>query len=378
MRSTSSFIPILLVSQTKAFSSLDIRSNIASAIPPIINNANLWGAPSATKNAFAFTSSIKSLKMSSILDYDVEEDLEEQKPFIITENGLSNTQLIINGVLLAAAFGFALYTMLTIDSDITRGWTQSEIVMRIPMDTWKGYEDSLSEKPIFTKTMINVIIYSLGDWLSQTIFQKRNVLDFDAKRTLRNGFIGLCFGPLVHLYYEFSDYILPVVGINRLYKIIMDQTVYLMTKCSLYILAVGLLAGEPLEECVNNVKTKIKPITFTAWKFWPLVHCVTYSVIPAQHRILWVNCVDLVWNAILATMAGRKGKDENNLTEALDESFESQFENLSSEFEALKNDTFTQTYELMSNFEIMNNTQSTIPYFIAVTNDTVLESVPVS
>jgi hypothetical protein len=32
----------------------------------------------------------------------------------------------------------------------------------------------------------------------------------------------------VHLYYEFSDTILPVeVGINRLYKICMDQTIYL-------------------------------------------------------------------------------------------------------------------------------------------------------
>ena len=30
------------------------------------------------------------------------------------------------------------------------------------------------------------------------------------------------------------------------------------------------------------------------------------SVIPAQHRILWVNSVDLVWNAILASQAQSK------------------------------------------------------------------------
>ena len=34
-----------------------------------------------------------------------------------------------------------------------------------------------------------------------------------------------------------------------------------------------------------------------------MVHCVTYSVIPAQHRILWVNSVDLVWNAIISSAA---------------------------------------------------------------------------
>lgn len=32
----------------------------------------------------------------------------------------------------------------------------------------------------------------------------------------------------------------------------------------------------------------------------------SHSLIPAQHRILWVNSVDLVWNAILATLAQKK------------------------------------------------------------------------
>ena len=42
-----------------------------------------------------------------------------------------------------------------------------------------------------------------------------------------------------------------------------------------------------------------------SWKFWPIIHCITYSVIPAKHRILWVNSVDLVWNAILSSAAQR-------------------------------------------------------------------------
>jgi len=193
---------------------------------------------------------------------------------------------------------------------MTRGWTQAEILTRLPFDNWRGYEESLSESPIFTKTAINVIIYLLGDWLSQTLFQKKDILDFDAGRTLKNGFIGLCFGPAVHEYYEFSDYILPVeVGVNRVYKIMMDQTIYLSVKISIYIMAVGVLNGSTLEESADNVKEKLKPIMMTAWKFWPLVHCVTYGLIPARHRILWVNCVDLIWNAILALKASAKSDD---------------------------------------------------------------------
>eukprot|EP00978_Attheya_sp_CCMP212_P030820 scaffold114610_cov43-Attheya_sp.AAC.1 len=211
----------------------------------------------------------------------------------------------VNVAILLASFGFALHTILDIDHGMTRGWTQSEIALRIPVDTWSSYENSLSQKPIATKTTINVIIYLLGDWLSQTLFNGKSVLDFDASRTLRNGFIGLCFGPLVHEYYEFSDRILPLEGegnmMNRVYKILMDQTLYLSVKCSVYIMAVGVLGGQSLEDATQNVKDRIAPIMFTAWKFWPLVHCVTYGLVPARHRILWVNSVDLIWNAILAS-----------------------------------------------------------------------------
>lgn len=197
--------------------------------------------------------------------------------------------------------------------------------MRIPLDTWSSYEAALEEKPVVTKTIINVVIYLLGDWLSQTVFQKKNILEFDALRTLRNGFIGLCFGPLVVYYYQFSDHILPVDGgiANRVGKIFMDQTVYLSVKCSIYIMAVGLLQGDSFATAAQNVKDKIKGIVFTAWKFWPLVHCITYSVIPAEHRILWVNLVDLVWNAILATISQKDAPAQDGTVNAfIEESFD--------------------------------------------------------
>jgi len=218
----------------------------------------------------------------------------------------------VNCVFLVICFGLAIYSILDINHGITRGWTQQEIALRIPLDTWSSYEAALEEKPVVTKTMINVIIYLLGDWLSQTVFAKRNVLDFDLTRTLRNGLIGLGFGPLVHQYYQFSDAILPVDGgvSNRIAKIFMDQTIYLSVKCSLYIMAVNTLQGENLKASASAVKEKLPGIVGTAWKFWPLIHCITYSVIPARHRILWVNCVDLVWNAILASMSQKGGEEE--------------------------------------------------------------------
>ena len=231
-------------------------------------------------------------------------------------NGQTVASKLFNFALLVMSFSYVFFSVFNIDKGMTRGWTPGEISLRIPLDTWASYENSLSEKPVATKTIINVVIYLLGDWLSQTLFQGKNILDFDAARTIKNGFIGMCFGPAVHEYYEFSDWILPVDGAtfgitNRAFKILMDQTIYLSIKCSIYIIAIGILNGETIGNSTENVKNRLKPIMFTAWKFWPLVHCVTYGLIPARHRILWVNSVDLVWNAILASKA-RDDSDEDN------------------------------------------------------------------
>jgi protein Mpv17 len=197
------------------------------------------------------------------------------------DDDLSLQQKVINLVFLSAAFGYAAYTIFNIDNGMTRGWTMQEQVMRIPLDNWGAYESYLANKPIITKTLINVIIYLLGDWLSQTAFQGKHVLNFDISRTLRNGFIGLCFGPLVHQYYEFSDAILPPENglVTRLEKIFMDQTIYLTVKCSIYISAVGLLAGEDWSTVKQTVKDKIVGVVFTAWRFWPIVHCITYRYV---------------------------------------------------------------------------------------------------
>ena len=44
---------------------------------------------------------------------------------------------------------------------------------------------------------------------------------------------------------------------------------------------------------------------------------MTYGLIPARHRILWVNSVDLVWNAILASKARDDDGEDDESMEAL-------------------------------------------------------------
>ena len=73
--------------------------------------------------------------------------------------------------------------------------------MRIPYDNWSGYEVALDEHPVLTKTLINVVIYIVGDYMAQVQWGQRDMLEFDLSRILKNGLIGAMFGPVVHQYY---------------------------------------------------------------------------------------------------------------------------------------------------------------------------------
>jgi hypothetical protein len=37
------------------------------------------------------------------------------------------------------------------------------------------------------------------------------------------------------------------------------------------------------------------------WKLWPFAHLITYGVVPVEQRLLWVDCVELIWVTILST-----------------------------------------------------------------------------
>jgi len=277
---------------------VDIQPNISPSVP--ISYDKITGLVQA--DAVNFATGAVEINGDNNVSTTVTTD--QDYPSFITflfdkdDNGQTLASKIFNVALLAASFGYVFVSVFNIDKGMTRGWSASEISLRIPLDTWASYENSLSEKPISTKTIINVVIYLLGDWLSQTLFCGKNVLDFDAGRTLKNGFVGCVFGPAVHEYYEFSDWILPVEGMtygitNRAFKILMDQTIYLSIKCSIYILAIGILNGDGVKESGENVKNRIKPIMFTAWKFWPLVHCITYGLIPGKSALVLFICMSL-------------------------------------------------------------------------------------
>lgn len=44
------------------------------------------------------------------------------------------------------------------------------------------------------------------------------------------------------------------------------------------------------------------------WKLWPFAHLITYGLVPVEQRLLWVDCVEILWVTILSMFANEKSE----------------------------------------------------------------------
>ena len=218
----------------------------------------------------------------------------------------------LGGFLLLGSIAFAFFV--TVDGERWRGWTVWEILSRIPISNWERYCRNVVERPLITKAIISGFVYSIGDLIAQKV-EGYSVRELDFKRMLRSGVIGLAFqAPLYHYYYEITEFLLPTDGgaRNLVGKIVLDQTVTIATWNALYFLIMGAMTSKPVDESVDLIKKSAWPLMLNGWKLWPAAHIITYAIIPKQHRLLYVDIIEIVWVVILSFTGSQMSKDEEH------------------------------------------------------------------
>lgn len=215
----------------------------------------------------------------------------------------------INGMIVLAAGTYAITKLLTIDSDYWHGWTIYEIVRYAPLHNWSAYEEALKTNPVLAKMVISGVVYSVGDWIAQC-FEGKPLFEFDRTRMFRSGLVGFTLhGSLSHYYYEFCEELFPfqdwwVVPV----KVVFDQTVWAAIWNSIYYTALGFLRLESPINIFTELKATFWPMLTAGWKLWPFAHLITYGVVPVEQRLLWVDCVELIWVTILSTYSNEKSE----------------------------------------------------------------------
>ncbi|KAA0031587.1 hypothetical protein IC582_000374 [Cucumis melo] len=207
-------------------------------------------------------------------------------------------------------FGTLLVTkLLTIDHELWHGWTLYEVLRYAPEHNWIAYEEALKTNPVLAKMMISGIVYFLGDWIAQC-YEGKPLFEFDRARMFRSGLVGFSLhGSLSHYYYQFCEILFPfkdwwVVPV----KVAFDQTVWSGVWNSIYYVVLGILRSESMNDIYGELKSTFWPMLTAGWKLWPFAHLITYGVIPVEQRLLWVDCVELIWVTILSTYSNEKSE----------------------------------------------------------------------
>lgn len=232
-------------------------------------------------------------------------------------NTIINTSLI---VIIALA---VLSKLTLVDYGIMRGWTASEMAVRVPVDNWLGYSEILDKAPVYTKAVTSATVYTIGDFIAQRT-EGASMGQLDRMRLLRSMLVGLIgHGPMSHVWYEFSEGIFTDVlhwteWWSFFPKVMADQLTWGPFWNNSYILLIGLLKGDALTQIWADVKRTTIPLIVSGLKLWPLAHCVTYGLIPVENRLLWVDMVEILWVTILATTAagGGQAQDEASVEAA--------------------------------------------------------------
>ncbi|KAJ8532392.1 hypothetical protein K7X08_012315 [Anisodus acutangulus] len=215
----------------------------------------------------------------------------------------------INATIVLAAGSFAITKLLTIDHDYWHGWTLFEILRYAPQHNWVAYEEALKRNPVLAKMVISGVVYSVGDWIAQC-YEGKPLFDIDRGRMLRSGLVGFTLhGSLSHYYYQFCEALFPfedwwVVPA----KVAFDQTVWSAIWNSIYYTVLGILRLESPLAIFTELKATFFPMLTAGWKLWPFAHLITYGVVPVEQRLLWVDCVELIWVTILSTYSNEKSE----------------------------------------------------------------------
>ena len=233
-----------------------------------------------------------------------------------------NTLAYVNGgVLLFVALGVA-YELLHVDveaivalytyclpvenEDAYRLATSLDLLARLPMDSIHSYEALVPTNPIFYKACTSGVAYTLGDFVSQ-IYQGRNLKSVDLARSARSGAAGFVgHGPLCHYWMVFMETYLDFDGAwyGTGVKVLADQTVWSLYLNACYSFLIGTFALRDPREVWKDVQATSWPALRSSWRFWPFVHCISFShLVPLDLKLLWVDVMEIVWVTILSKVA---------------------------------------------------------------------------
>jgi len=199
--------------------------------------------------------------------------------------------------------------------DLTATAVAFDLLARLPVDLVNSYQALVPTNPVFYKACTSGVAYGLGDFISQ-VYQGRDFSNIDLPRSMRSGIAGFIgHGPLCHYWLLFMETYLDFNGAwwGTGIKVTADLTVWAIFLNAAYSMIIGVLQFRNPLDVLKDVRATSWPALRSAWRFWPFVHTISFShAVPLDLKLLWVDCMEVVWVTILSKVAN---EDKNQRLE---------------------------------------------------------------
>merc|ERR1711865_89428 len=83
-------------------------------------------------------------------------------------------------------------------------------------------------------------------------------------------------------------------------KMLADQLLFTPVAICLFFTVMTMLEGGTLAEGRSRVHDMLWSTLKVNWPFWGTIQCFNYSLVPVQHRVLVVSCVNVFWSGFLS------------------------------------------------------------------------------
>ncbi|KAI0004782.1 hypothetical protein F4779DRAFT_68778 [Xylariaceae sp. FL0662B] len=72
-----------------------------------------------------------------------------------------------------------------------------------------------------------------------------------------------------------------------------------------FFVLMGILKRQPLGQIGHNIRTETIPVIVAGYKIWPFASIISFSCVPVERRIVFLNFVGLLWGIYMSLVASR-------------------------------------------------------------------------
>lgn len=180
------------------------------------------------------------------------------------------------------------------------------------------YQEMLIKQPVVTKSLTSCATNAFSDVLCQNLINTAQASDekkveekkLDKERLIHAAVTGLVWsGPVTHFWYKilfgklvtFKDPVLALVG-----QIFLDAIIFSPFTVSGYFALRSILEGSGLQGIREKLTTRLFTTVLGAWKFWPAVNVINFSIVPIPYRVLYMNVLSVFWSGYLTFVNSKK------------------------------------------------------------------------